>query len=57
VFKGRHQSFGGGAKSVDNLILAVGKTSQALLTEYQFVIQPDFENSSPAFDEGRGGFK
>ena len=53
VFKGRHQSAGGGAKSIDDLLLAVRETSQALLAEHQLIIKPDLEDSSPALDEGR----
>tara|TARA_B100001167_G_scaffold161890_1_gene109743 strand:+ start:274 stop:717 length:444 start_codon:yes stop_codon:yes gene_type:complete len=53
VFKRRHQSAGGGAKSVDDLLLAVRETSQPLLAEHQFIIKPDLEDSSPALDEGR----
>jgi|TARA_B100001750_G_scaffold173112_3_gene141331 hypothetical protein len=53
VFKGRHQSAGGGAKSVDDLLLAVRETSQTLLAEHQLIIEPDLEDSSPALDEGR----
>tara|TARA_B100001765_G_C19464904_1_gene321080 strand:- start:122 stop:436 length:315 start_codon:yes stop_codon:yes gene_type:complete len=53
VFKRRHQSAGSGAKSVDDLLLAVRETSQTLLAEHQFIIKPDLEDSSPALDEGR----
>ncbi|MCH2581347.1 MAG: hypothetical protein MK133_09145 [Planctomycetes bacterium] len=53
MFKRRHQSAGGRAKSIDDLFFTVRKAPQGFLAEYKLIIEPDLENSSPSLDESR----